>query len=144
MFTVSALKFRINFVLRYPASITYLCHKYLIITFSKYYICSISADIYWILEFSYSPLLASAPEIQYRSGPKIYNNNSVYHLEQQPVIWSQRLCRCNGGKKLLFLDAVLTCTSAAKLLQRVLSQPCKSCFNPKNPSVCPPCSFLLH
>ncbi len=30
---------------RYPASITYLCHKYFITTFSQYYISVISADI---------------------------------------------------------------------------------------------------
>ncbi len=45
---------------RYPASITYLCYKYMITTFRGYYICTISANMHRISEFSYSQLLVSA------------------------------------------------------------------------------------
>ncbi len=56
-----ALKCGIKFVKRkdMPASITCLCHKYLITTLGGYCICSISVDTYRISKFSYSQLLVS-------------------------------------------------------------------------------------
>ncbi len=56
---------------RYPAFITSLCHTYLITTFKK--LCKEYWPIYWILEFSYSPLSVSAlaAKILYRSGPNM-------------------------------------------------------------------------
>ncbi len=62
--------FEINFV-RYPASITYLCHTYLITTFKILY--REYRLIYRISEFSYSlvSVTAPAPKITYCSGPTI-------------------------------------------------------------------------
>ncbi len=70
--------FRIKFV-RYPASIAYLCHMYLITTFKILYIEY--WPIYQISEFSYSliSLSASAPKIPYWSGPSWQYENTQYY-----------------------------------------------------------------
>ncbi len=56
--------FRVKFV-RHLATVTYLCQTYLITTFKVLYIEN--WPIYWISEFSYSPVSvsASAPKIPY-------------------------------------------------------------------------------
>ncbi len=41
------------------SSMTCLCHKCMIIKFSGYFICAISADLYQIVKFSYPQLLVS-------------------------------------------------------------------------------------
>ncbi len=61
--------FGIKFV-RYPASITYLCHVCLITTFKI--LCIENQQIYWISEFSYSLILLLASKIPYRSGPTVH------------------------------------------------------------------------
>ncbi len=47
----SALMFEMKFVKRYPASITYLCHQYLITTFSQYNVGIILDDVSDIIIF---------------------------------------------------------------------------------------------
>ncbi len=80
--------FRIKFVL-YIASITYLCHTYLITTFKILYVEY--RPIRGMSEFSYSliSLTASAPKILHRLGPTL----DRARLDVK-VPGHLRLCRC--------------------------------------------------